>query len=53
MAVVEIEGGVIAKDVVGGREAELASSEIDGFGRAFEFGEGADGSFIEFDEQAG
>ena len=50
---IEVESGVVAEDVVGGREAELAGGEVNGLGRSLEFGERADGSFVEFDEEAG
>jgi len=51
-AVVAIEEEVVFEEVVGFGEAEEFCGAVNGGGGAFEFGESADGSFVDFDEEA-
>ena len=50
-AVVEVEDEVVFEDVVVVRVAEFAGGAVNGVGRALEFGEGADRSFVEVDDK--
>lgn len=50
-AVFDVEDEVVFEDVVGRAEAEFGGGAIDRWGGAFELDEGADGSFVEFDQE--
>jgi len=51
LAVVDVEEEVVFKDVVAGGEVEEMGGLVDGVGWTFEFDEGADGGFVEVDEE--
>lgn len=52
LAVVEVEDEVIFEDVVVGRKAKFAGGLVDGGAGAFEFNEGAEGGFVEINDEA-
>ena len=52
LAVVQVKDKVVFENVIVRGEAEFAGGLIDGVGRAFELDEGADGSFVEIDQEA-
>lgn len=51
LAVVEVEHEVVFEDVVVRRKAEGAGRLVDGWAGTFKFDEGADGGFVEIDDQ--
>lgn len=51
LAVVDVKNEVVLDDVIAGGEAELMGGLIDGLTGAFEFDVGADGGFIEVDDE--
>ena len=51
LAVVQIEDQIIFLDVVGGSKAQFVGGAVDGFAGTFEFGVGADGSFVDFQQE--
>jgi len=51
LTVVQVEDEVILGDEVARVEAKLAGSLVDGVRRAFEFDEGADGGFVEVNQE--
>ena len=50
LAVIEVEDKIVLEDIVAVREAEFAGGLVDGGAGAFELSEGADGGFVEIDD---
>ena len=51
LAVIEVEDKIVLEDIVAVREAEFAGGLVYGGAGAFELSEGADGGFVEIDDE--